>query len=689
MLFNDIVKSYLILATLAGLNCCRLPISAAPLVWFPGPAVDPPFSGAATVTTSSLGNVLIGGDGFADYYYPLTYPENLIATNLNWNYLPPLYSLNLAPGAVAAGGMIILYGGTDGTNSTSAATGYSPSGDTPQTFAPMSVPRSYLGYAPDGRGNAYAIGGLDDSGNPLASAERFSPESGPAGTWSPIASLPVARYNFPAVFDHTNYIYIFGGYTDTISGVEISSVLRYSVSQNAWTNLAAMPVATAGSAAALGPDGKIYVVGGLSGGVPTNAVQVYDPAANSWTLSPPLPEALSGSVMGVDSLGRLIVMGGRDTNGNDVGNVWRSQQLGVADSAPLFTQYPATNGIYQNPSSSSISATGSPPPVYLLVSGPANMTVDYFGGTISWTPSGLNQIGTIPVTIAATNYAGSTNWTFTIKVPNPPPTVPTNLTVAGMTENSVTLSWAPEDPVAGPVTYSVAIPHPYHSPKGSGGGVNYQLVGSTTSTNFTISGLTPNVSYGYAVNATGPGGTSGYAGIGVTTLGPQPPSNLRATGIASTSISLAWDPSPGPVPIARYGILGWIGGLFPTIGYGTNFTGTSATITGLTPGTYEEWSVVAYDAGGNVSGFAPGFYAVNPVPQPAALAAVAPPPVAGGFQFAVQASAMETTLVQATANLGDPASWTTIATNPPGKIFTFTDTNASQFPARYYRVVSP
>ena len=63
----------------------------------------------------------------------------------------------------------------------------------------------------------------------------------------------------------------------------------------------------------------------------------------------------------------------------------------------------------------------------MLVSGPANMTVDYFSGQITWTPQGLGQIGTIPVTIAATNYAGSTNWTFTITVPNPRPATPTNL----------------------------------------------------------------------------------------------------------------------------------------------------------------------------------------------------------------------------------------------------------------------
>jgi hypothetical protein len=145
------------------------------------------------------------------------------------------------------------------------------------------------------------------------------------------------------------------------------------------------------------------------------------------------------------------------------------------------------------------------------------------------------------------------------------------------------------------------------------------------------------------------------------------------------------------VPIIRYEILGWIGGLFPTIGYGTNFTGTTATITGLTPGTYEEWTVRAYDAGGNVSGFASGIYAVNPLPAAARLSGGALS-ASGGFQFAVSegASSLQTVLIQATTNPADSSSWVQIgsvlpATNP----FTFTDTNASLFPKRFYRVISP
>ena len=101
----------------------------------------------------------------------------------------------------------------------------------------------------------------------------------------------------------------------------------------------------------------------------------------------------------------------------------------------------------------------------------------------------------------------------------------------------------------------------------------------------------------------------------------------------------------------------WVGLVvcFQPYGYGTNFTGTTATITGLTPGTYEEWTVRAYDAGGNVSGFAPGIFVVNPVPTPASAVCRSPlyrPPAA--FQFTVQASAVQTTLIQATTNLADP-----------------------------------
>src|ERR1039457_6132143 len=111
---------------------------AAPLTWFPGPSLDEPLSGAAALVSG--GNILlIGGD--SNYLSP-SYPQSLGATNLYWTYLPPIDEVRITPGAVASGGMIIVYGGSDGTNSMSTAVGYSPSGDTPQVLASMSVARS-------------------------------------------------------------------------------------------------------------------------------------------------------------------------------------------------------------------------------------------------------------------------------------------------------------------------------------------------------------------------------------------------------------------------------------------------------------------------------------------------------------------------------------------------------------------
>jgi len=649
--------------------------------------LDAPLSGAAAVASGG-NNLLLGGDS----YFPSGgYPQSLAATNLYWTYLPAMSDVRIAPGAVASGGMIIVYGGSDGISSMSTVVGYSPSGDTPQALPSMSFARSYLGYAPDRSGNAYALGGLDDSGKALSSAECYNQDS---SSWAAIASLPTALYDFPAVFDRTNYIYTFGGITDPASGTEIATVLRYSVSLNTWAPMAPMPVPVAGSAAALGPDGKVYVVGGTSGGITTNLVQVYNPTGNSWAISTPLPEGLSAAAMGVDSLGRLIVAGGIDSSGNDVSDVWHSQQLTVPDTAPGFVSYPSTTATYLVPHVSSINATGSPQPTYVVLSGTNGLQVSNYNGVITWTPQ-ASDIGTNAVTIQAANYAGVTNWSFSIIVPNPPPALVSNLTVVSVTENSVTLAWSPEDPVVGPVTYSVWLRHVLHSPRGSGATIWYTQIGSaTTQTNITIGGLAAGLAQTYYLVATGSGGKSRYTGITATILAALPPTHLRVTGLTSTAITLAWDPPVGPVPVVSYRILGVFDGVFVQypLSY-VNINGTNVTLSGLTPGKALLWGVAAYDAHGNLSGYdyLPSLV-INPVPAPAALTAPAKPPAAGGFQFTISegGSVPQTVLIQATTNPADASSWVQIGSLLPATTsFTFTDTNASLFPKRFYRVVSP
>src|SRR5260221_1312838 len=120
-------------------------LCAAPLTWFPGPSLNEPISGAATFVSAG-NNVLIGGTSF---YSPSSYPQSLAATNSYWSFLPVLYSVSIAGGALGNGDPYVVYGGSDGTNSTSATIAYSPSGDTLPPLASMRVARSYPGYAPD------------------------------------------------------------------------------------------------------------------------------------------------------------------------------------------------------------------------------------------------------------------------------------------------------------------------------------------------------------------------------------------------------------------------------------------------------------------------------------------------------------------------------------------------------------
>ena len=53
-----------------------------------------------------------------------------------------------------------------------------------------------------------------------------------------------------------------------------------------WQTRAALPTAVLGAGVATGPDGKVYVAGGMNFGVPLNALQVYDPLRNVWTQGP-------------------------------------------------------------------------------------------------------------------------------------------------------------------------------------------------------------------------------------------------------------------------------------------------------------------------------------------------------------------------------------------------------------------
>lgn len=99
--------------------------------------------------------------------------------------------------------------------------------------------------------------------------------------------------------------------------------------------------------------------------------------------------------------------------------------------------------------------------------------------------------------------------------------------------------------------------------------------------------------------------TSG--GGGGDTQAPTAPSNLRSTGKTSSSVSLAWNASSDNVGVTGYDV-------YRNGTYVTSVTGTTATVSGLSPNTTYTFTVKAKDAAGNYS---PASNSLNVTTDPA------------------------------------------------------------------------
>lgn len=128
---------------------------------------------------------------------------------------------------------------------------------------------------------------------------------------SPFPPLPVPRGGACGHIIGQTFFVIGGGK----SGKEhLDRVDACAAGGGAWRSLKAMPTARSNASSAV-LDGRIYVVGGLSGpdhqeGVPSTACEMYDPSTDAWTALAPLScPRVRPAVVAVD--GRIVVIGGR------------------------------------------------------------------------------------------------------------------------------------------------------------------------------------------------------------------------------------------------------------------------------------------------------------------------------------------------------------------------------------------
>ncbi len=132
-----------------------------------------------------------------------------------------------------------------------------------------------------GGGLILIVGGLDQNGNPLASAELFDPAT---GVFTTIAgALNVARYNHAAIVTSGGAVFIIGGQgagAAFLASVEVFTpgAGRPEVTGTFVTAASGLSAARASIAARLLVDGRILVTGGAdSGDAALNVAEIYSP----------------------------------------------------------------------------------------------------------------------------------------------------------------------------------------------------------------------------------------------------------------------------------------------------------------------------------------------------------------------------------------------------------------------------
>ena len=204
--------------------------------------------------------------------------------------------------------------------------------------------------------------------------------------------------------------------------------------------------------------------------------------------------------------------------------------------------------------------------------------------TYTYTVAAYDQAGNSSIQVASLNVT-------TLASPDTtPPSVPANLQASGITTTSVTISWSASTDNVAVAGYDVIR-------NGT------QVATVTSGTSYQNTNLTPNTTYAYTVTAYDQAGNRSAPSAPVNTITlplpdiipPTVPTNLQASNITTTSVTLSWGPSSDNVGVVGYRVFR-NGTQVATVTSGTSYPDTN-----LTPNTTYAYSVCTYDQAGNNS----------------------------------------------------------------------------------------
>ena len=165
----------------------------------------------------------------------------------------------------------------------------------------------------DPNGNIYVAGGSDSLGYSYTDFSVYNPI---ANVWKSLAPLPQDTSNAAAAAGPSGMVFVAGGFTDNGGPQIVSATYGYSPKRNIWIAEPSMPTAREYLAAATGPDGRIYALGGQdSHGNTLNIVEAFNPTTSLWSTVAPLPTARWGLAAVTGSDGHIYAIGGFTASG--------------------------------------------------------------------------------------------------------------------------------------------------------------------------------------------------------------------------------------------------------------------------------------------------------------------------------------------------------------------------------------
>ncbi len=258
-------------------------------VWKNGPAMPTGVSYMGAVSNST-GILVMGGENSG--FNPVAFGQFLTVASGAWAQTPSAPTgFTDNPPATGPSGVVYVPGGCDvvsgfcGYSGTTQVLKFTPSGSAgggTWGFGPaLPFAVDFAGVTAGLDGTLYTIGGSPDDTNPIGDVQTLDPS---ASAWSLIANLPTPRCTLSAATDNAGLIYAIAGDNclEAANYTLYDNTEIYDPDAGTWTEGSPIPNEITMAGATLGPDGRIYVIGGYNGISDQNSVQVYDPATQSW-----------------------------------------------------------------------------------------------------------------------------------------------------------------------------------------------------------------------------------------------------------------------------------------------------------------------------------------------------------------------------------------------------------------------